>query len=106
MLSVLVNMKSKPTIVSAGFEKTWPGAHGRDPFDAWCRMCQCACDLDGLLGSAMGLEWAPSRSTCDSCPSRVIGVLVAQMPIGVLQRTGVLRVCCGHDSMEIVDRYN
>ena len=40
-LSVLVNMESKPTIVSAGFEKNlagdaWPGS-----FAAWCRMCVC-----------------------------------------------------------------
>ena len=35
--------------------------------------CVRACDLDDLLGSVMGLEWAPSRSTCDSCSSRVIG---------------------------------
>ena len=40
-LSVLVNVKSEPTIVSAGFEKNlagdaWPGS-----FAAWCRMCVC-----------------------------------------------------------------
>ena len=49
-LSVLVNVKSKPTIVSAGFEKNLAG-------DAWPGPLLpgvgrvCACDLGGLLGS-------------------------------------------------------
>ena len=40
-LSVLVNMKSKPTIVSAGFEKTWPGTPGRDPLLPGVGVCVC-----------------------------------------------------------------
>ena len=41
VLSVLVNMKSEPTIVSAGFEKNLAGDAWPGPFDAWCRVCVC-----------------------------------------------------------------
>ena len=50
-LSVLVNVKSEPTIVSAGFQKNLAGCTRPGSFAAWYRMCVCACDLGGLLGS-------------------------------------------------------
>ena len=59
-LSVLVNVKSKPTIVSAGFQKYLAECTRPGPFAAWCRMCVCACDLEMVCSEVMGLEWAPS----------------------------------------------
>ena len=41
-LSVLVNVKSKPTIVSAGLRRTWPGTPGRAPLLPGVG-CVCVC---------------------------------------------------------------
>ena len=40
-LSVLVNVKSEPTIVSAGFQKYLAECTRPGSFAAWCRMCVC-----------------------------------------------------------------
>ena len=72
-------MKSEPTIVSAGFEKNLAGDAWPGPFTAWCRTC----DVEMVYSVDMGLEWAPSGSTCDSCSSRVLGFCNA---MGVLQQ--------------------
>ena len=42
-LSVLVNVKSEPTIVSAGFQKNLAECTRPGSFAAWCRMCVCVC---------------------------------------------------------------